>query len=160
MVEKAGMEVGTVSVGGTHNYEIVGAMAGVTEVHSGSYALMDQRYSQYRPQFQPAAKVLATVTSRPEPGLAIIDTGQKAIGADTGLPVVDGILGASVLSLSAEHGSLKLEGDADRSLDLGDKLWLVPWDIGTCANLYDYIHAARGGRLEAVWQVAARGRYN
>ena len=159
MVERAGMEVRVVSAGGTHNYEIVGDMAGVTEVPAGSYALMDERYRQHRPQFQPAARVMATVTSRPEPGLAIIDTGQKAIGVDPGLPVVDGIPGAVPTRLSAEHGILSLEGDADGQLDLGDKVWLVPWDVGACANLHDYIHAVRDGRLEAVWDVAARGRY-
>ena len=153
------MEVGVVSVGGTHNYEIVGDMAGVTEVPAGSYALMDERYRQHRPQLQPAAKVMATVTSHPEPGLAIIDTGQKAIGVDPGLPAVDGIPGAAAIRLSAEHGILSLEGDADGQLDLGDKVWLVPWDVGACANLHDYIHAVRDGRLEAVWNVAARGRY-
>ena len=45
------------------------------------------------------------------------------------------------------------------SLHLGDTLWLTPQDIGTCVNLYDYIHAVRAGRLEAVWRVAARGQY-
>ncbi len=159
MVETAGMEVRVVAAGGTHNYEIVGDMAGVTEVHAGSYALMDGRYLEHRPQFQPAARVMATVTSRPEPGVAITDLGQKAIGADTGLPMADGIAGAAVIGLSAEHGILRLEGNADDQPDLGDKVWLVPWDGGTCANLHDYIHAVRDGRLEAVWEVAARGRY-
>ncbi|MEE9198524.1 MAG: alanine racemase [Dehalococcoidia bacterium] len=159
MVEKAGMEVRVVSVGGTHNYEIVGDMDGVTEVPAGSYALMDYRYQPYRPQLRPAARVMATVTSVPEPGLAITDTGQKAIGADPGLPAVDGVAGATVDSLSAEHGNLRLEGDTGDGLDLRDKVWLVPWDIGACANLYDYIHATRDGKLEAVWDVAARGRY-
>ena len=73
-----------VGVGGTYNYEIAGAMAGVTDVLAGTYTLMDARYAQSRPQFTPAARVLATVTSRPEPGTAIVDTGQKAIGIDAG----------------------------------------------------------------------------
>ena len=70
MVENDGMEVEVVSVGGTHNYELAGAMAGVTEVRAGSYALMDYRYSQCRTQFRPVARVMATVISQPEPGLA------------------------------------------------------------------------------------------
>ena len=43
MVEKAGMDVQVVSVGGTHKYEIVGDIDDVTEVPAGSYALMDGR---------------------------------------------------------------------------------------------------------------------
>ena len=159
MVEKAGVEVKVVSVGGTYNYEIAGAMAGVTEVPAGSYALMDYRYRQYRSQFQPAARVMATISSHPEPGTAVADCGQKAIGNDNGLPVVEDIPGVTVLRLSAEHGLLRLEGDADSKVDLGDKLWLTPRDIGTCVNLHDYIHAVRDGKLVAVWSVAARGQY-
>jgi D-serine deaminase-like pyridoxal phosphate-dependent protein len=159
MVEKAGLTVGMVSVGGTYNYEIAGTMTGVTEVLAGTYALMDYRYAQWRPQFKPAARVMATVTSRPEPGTAIVDAGQKAVGIDTGLPVAEEIPGATVVALSAEHGRLRLQDEADSKVALADKIWLTPWDIGTCVNLYDYIHAVRDGKLEVVWDVAARGRY-
>ncbi len=159
MVEKAGLTVGMLSVGGTYNYEIAGAMPGVTEVLAGTYALMDYRYVQSRPQLKPAARVLATVSSRPEPGTIIVDAGQKAVGIDTGLPVAEELAGATVVALSAEHGRLRLPNDADHKVALGDKVWLTPWDIGTCVNLYDYIHAIRDGKLEVVWDVAARGRY-
>ena len=159
MIEKDGMEVEAVSVGGTHNYEIAGAMSGVTEVPAGSYALMDYRYRKNRPQFKQAAKVMTTVMSHPEPGKAFLDSGQKAIGIDTGVPVAEGIAGATLIRMSAEHGYLQLEGDAQNSIDLGEKVWLTPWDTGTCVNVYDYINAVRDGKLEAVWDIAARGRY-
>ena len=167
MVEKAGMDVQLVSVGGTHNYEIVGDMTGVTEVPAGSYALMDARHLDCRLQFRPAARVMVSVISRPEPGLAITDGGVKAVGIDGGPAVLDRVSGAdpayppSVVEtmLSAEHGGIRLEGDSDARVDLGDKAWLIPSDVGTCANLHDYIHTIRDGRLEAVWDIAARGRY-
>ena len=166
-VEKAGMDVQIVSVGGTHNYEIVGDITGVTEVPAGSYALMDARHLKHRPQFRPAARVMASVISRPEPGLAITDGGTKAVGVDAGPPVLDGVSGAdptyppTVLEtmVSAEHGAIRLEGDSDAKVDLGDKAWLIPSDVGMCANLHDYVHAIRDGRLEAVWDIAARGAY-
>ena len=63
------------------------------------------------------------------------------------------------MALSAEHGRLRLQDDAESKVALADKIWLTPWDIGTCVNLYDYIHAVRDGKLEVVWDVAARGRY-
>ena len=167
MVEKAGMDVQVVSVGGTHNYEIVGDIDGVTEVPAGSYALMDGRSLEHRPQFQPAARVMASVISRPEPGLAITDGGAKAVGIDGGLPVLDGVSGTNPASpptvvetlLSAEHGAIRLEADSDAKVDLGDKAWLIPSDVGMCANLHDYVHTIRDGRLEAVWNIAARGAY-
>jgi D-serine deaminase-like pyridoxal phosphate-dependent protein len=120
---------------------------------------MDARHMPFLPHLRTAARVLSTVTSRPEPGTAITDTGQKAIGSDRGLPVVADIPGAAVMGLSAEHCRLRLDGNADGRVVLGEKLWLTPWDIGTCTNLYDFIHAVRHDSLEAVWPVAARGYY-
>jgi D-serine deaminase-like pyridoxal phosphate-dependent protein len=102
---------------------------------------------------------LASVTSCPEPGTAIVDAGQKAVGIDVGLPVASDLAGATVVALSAEHGRLRLPDGGDGKVALADKIWLTPWDIGTCVNLYDYIHAVRAGKLEMVWDVAARGRY-
>ena len=160
MVEQAGLPVEVVSVGGTHNYEIAGAMDGVTEVQVGSYALMDANYCQYRSQFKPAAKVVATVISRPTKDKAIANVGQKVISRDLGLPVVENIPGVTVYSLSAEHARMRLAGEAQQQVDLLTTLWFIPWDLETCVNLHNYINVARDGKLEAIWDVAARGRYD
>ena len=159
MVEKAGIDVSVVCVGGTYNYEIVGTMDGVTEVPAGSYALMDGKYRPYRKQFELAARVMTTVTSVPEAGVLLTDGGRKSIGEDTGDPAVEGIPGASVAGLSAEHAKLLLEPSAGATVDMGDKVWFTPRDIGTCVNLHDYLHGVRDGKLEVVWEVPARGRY-
>jgi len=159
MIEAEGIEVSVVSAGGTHNYEIAGDMSGVTEVPAGSYALMDSGYREHKPQLDTAARVLGTVISRPESGLAWLDVGQKAISIDAGLPAVDNMAGVTVLSMSAEHGGITLESDVGQALDLGEKVWLTPRDIGACVNVYDYINGVRNGRLEAVWDVKARGLY-
>lgn len=159
LLEKAGLPVRLVSVGGTTTYEVTGASEGITEVRAGTYALMDARHGQTLSTLRPAARVLTTVTSCPEPGTAITDTGQKAIGIDLGLPLIAGMPGISAVGLSAEHCRLRLEGDAEAGVKLGQKLWLIPWDIGTCVNLYDALCVARHGVLERVWPVAARGQY-
>ena len=159
MVERAGIAVETVSAGGTHNYDVVGDMAGVTEVPAGSYALLDYRYAFRRPELKQAARVLATVMSRPQDDRAFLDCGQKAIGADAGLPALEDIEGAEIARMSAEHGFMMLEPEARDSVDLGDKVWLTPYEIGTTANIYDYVNAVRDGKLEVVWDVSARGRY-
>jgi D-serine deaminase-like pyridoxal phosphate-dependent protein len=159
LLEKDGIEVQVVSVGGTSNYEIAGSMTGVTEVRAGTYALMDARYDPCCPRLQSAARVLTTIASRPETGAAITDAGQKAIGIDLGLPVVTEIAGVDVVGLSAEHCRLQLDTQAESQVSLGDKIWLTPWDIGTCVNLYDNLHVVRHSALEAVWSIPARGRY-
>ncbi len=159
LAEESGLGVEVLSAGGTHNYEIMGAIPGITEVCAGAYALLDSRYASQRPDLSPAARIMATVIGRPEIGLAITDTGQKAAGADFGLAHLDADFGASLKSLSAEHGSLALADDEAESLKMGDHVWYIPADVGTTSNLFDYMHAVRDGRLEAVWQITGRGLY-
>ena len=157
--ERSGLGVEVLSAGGTHNYEVMGAIPGITEVCAGAYALLDSRYAAQKPDLRPAARVMATVIGRPEPGLAITDTGQKAAGADFGLAHLDAGFDASLKSLSAEHGSLALADDEAEQLKMGDHVWYIPSDVGTTSNLFDYMHAVRDGRLEAVWQITGRGLY-
>ena len=159
MLEEAGLEVGTVNVGGTHNYEIVGAIKGVTEVRVDCYPLMDYNYCQYRSELKPAARVLSTVVSHPTSDTVILDAGLKAMGPDRGLPTVEGISGASVDKLSAEHCRLTLGAEAQGRLDLGANVWLIPWDLQLCVSQYNYFHVVRDGKLEAVWDISARGRF-
>jgi D-serine deaminase-like pyridoxal phosphate-dependent protein len=87
-LENAGIEVQVASIGETVIYEEAASAVGVTEVMAGTYALLDAHYAPYWPHLKPAAHVLTTVTSRPEPGIAITDAGQKAVGIDLGLPQV------------------------------------------------------------------------
>ncbi len=157
-IEAAGMDVPMVCAGGTHNYTVAGSMGGVTDVAAGSYALMDAKYKDQRPELKCAAKIVSTVTSVPEPGLIVLDAGNKATGADAGLPIADDVDG-EVFSLSAEHGRITMNAGAASSPDLGDKVWLTPYSIGDTANVYDIMHVVRDGVLEAVWPVNARGLY-
>ena len=148
-----------VAAGGSADYDEVAAREDITEVIAGSYALMEGALTTARPELTPAAKILTTVMSHQDPGLVWLDAGQKATGIDTGMPNVEGVPGASVQRMSAEHGGMVLKDGAAWNLDLGSKVWLVPHNIANTANVYDFIHAVRDGRLEAVWEVAARGRY-
>ena len=159
LIEGAGIDVEIVSVDGTLDYESAGFMEGVTEVRLGTYPLMDYSYYQYQSRFEPAAKVLSTVISHPTPSLAVADAGHKAIGPDRGLPFLEATPGARVTRLSAEHSVLELEGEARDSIDVGTKVWLTPWDLGLCVNQYNYFHAVRDGKLDAVWEISARGRF-
>jgi 3-hydroxy-D-aspartate aldolase len=156
----AGIEVSIVSVSADDRLIDAGGADGITEVIAGAYALMDNRHTAYHSNLRHAAKILTTVITRPEPDVAWLDTGQKAASIDTGLPQVDGTSGVSLTRMSAEHGGLVVDADAQDSFNIGDKVWLIPSDIGNCANVYDFIHAADNGKLEAVWDVSARGQYS
>lgn len=158
-LEKAGIGVVRVCAGDTASYDLVGSIAGVTDVLAGAYALLDGRHGALRPELGPAAKVLATVTSSPEADLVILDAGRKAIGTDLGFPSAADFPDYTVLSLSAEHARLQRRTAPRESVPVGTKVWLTPWDIATCANLYDWFHAVRASKLETIWEVSARGQY-
>jgi len=159
MVERAGMEVRVLSVSGASDYDVATTMDGVTEVAAGSYALMDHNHRARHPELEPAARVMTTVTSVPAKGLAITDGGHKSIGGDLGPPFVENVPGGRARGLSAEHFSIDLDSSSTTPPRVGDKVWLTPGDMGTCVNLHDYIHGVRDGRLEVVWEIAARGAY-
>lgn len=155
-----GIEASSVVLALDDVQKIPASLAGITEIISGPYALMDAASQATMPDLRPAARILTTVMTHQDEGLVWLDAGQKATSIDTGLPRVDGIPGASVSRMSAEHGGMVLEEGASWDVDLGSKVWLIPHNIANTVNVYDFIHATRDGKLEAVWEVAARGRYD
>ncbi|MBI4219215.1 MAG: DSD1 family PLP-dependent enzyme [Chloroflexi bacterium] len=156
-VRKAGLPVKMVSAGGTGTYSITGAVAGITDLQCGSYIFMDGDYLEVFKDFRPALSVLATVISRPVKGRAVTDAGIKAISVDRGLPKVVGIEGAKVAGLSEEHGRLEVSGAAEK-LKVGDKIRLLPMHGDTTINLYSHYACVRDGKLEAMVEIAGRGR--
>ena len=56
-----------------------------------------------------------------------------------------------------EFGTIVYEEDASRTYKVGDSLELIVSHCDPVVNLYDQMYAIRGDRVEAVWQVAARG---
>lgn len=159
LIEAQGLPVLTVSVSGTHNYDTAAAIPGITEVQAGSYPLMDYTYCQLRSEFTQAAKILAQVISHPVDHLAVLDSGHKATGPDLGVPVLEGFPGGRATRFSAEHGILELEEAASHQLKPGEKAWLLPSNLGLCINQYDYIRAARNGKLEGFWLMEGRGHF-
>ncbi len=156
-VRRAGIEVEIVSGGGTGTYDITGSYPGVTEVEAGSYVFMDTRYLGVIGGFEPALTVLATVISRPGKDVVITDAGMKTVTQEFGLPALKGVQGAELVKLSEEHGQIQLTGEA-ANLKPGDKVEFIPSHGCTTINLHDAYFAIRGDRLEAVWEIAARGK--
>jgi D-serine deaminase-like pyridoxal phosphate-dependent protein len=158
VVEADGIPVPIVSGGGTGTFQIAGAWPGMTEVQAGSYVFMDSTYKAIEGMepFDCALTLLATVVSRSQERRAIIDAGAKVFSTDQGLPVPLGLPGARVVGLSEEHG--KLDFDAPPALRTGDRVSLLPSHCCTNVNLHDRLYGVRGERVEAVWEVAARGK--
>ncbi len=131
------------------------------EIQPGSYIFMDADYARNEwaaplPRFEHALFVLSTVMSRPAPQVAIVDAGLKASSVDSGMPTVWDRLGLSYTKASDEHGRVEIAAGAAAPA-LGEKLLLVPGHCDPTVNLYDWYVCMRGGAVEALWPITARG---
>jgi D-serine deaminase-like pyridoxal phosphate-dependent protein len=157
-VEDAGIPVEIVSGGGTYTYRYATEIAGVTEIQTGTYLLMDSAFQEHGVrEFDRALSILTTIVSKPSypdaNGLVIVDAGRKSVSPHYGLPEVKvPASGATVRSLSDEHGRIVLEGEAGR-LQLGDKIELWVRDANGTTSLFDRFYAIRNDRIEAVWRI-------
>lgn len=161
-LEDAGLQVPIVSGSGTFTYQYASAVPGITEIQAGTYLLMDTAFADHGVgDFECTLTVLGTVTSRPTwsgaENLAIIDVGSKAIDTCWGLPRMKNPAGATILSLSQEHGRVHVEGAA-QELTIGDKVELWVHNANGTINLYDRFYGIRDGVVETVWEIGARGK--
>ena len=154
-IEEAGIAVEVVSSGESWTYDVAAGVPGVTEVEGGTYALMSTQYT-YLDEFEIAAKVLAGVISTPRPGVAIGDVGVRALASPGGvLPSLEGVPGVVVEALHEEHIVLRAQGAMP--LQVGDKFLLHSGQQDIMVNRWDQFIAVRGGQVEAVWDILARG---
>ena len=155
-----GHTVEVVSTGGTGTAEFCAAHEAVTEVQPGSFAFMDTDYLDTGGvPYRPALTAIATVISRPAPDRAVIDAGLKTLSDDSGPARLLDAPGWTYRHGGDEHGVLTPTGEPERrELRVGERVALIPSHIDPTINLHDEIYAHRGGTVEAMWAVAARGK--
>jgi len=165
LIERNGIPVEGLSGGSTGTYNVDVGIEGFTELQAGSYIFMDLDYrriggngnAQFR-DFECALSVLCTVISQSHPDLATVDGGFKAFSTDKPfVPELKDISGVNFRWAGDEHGILELK-EPGRKIRLGDRLEFIPPHCDPTVNLYDFIYAVRGDRVEEVWPVEARGR--
>lgn len=161
LLEDAGVPVPEVKVGGTATSLYSGRHDVVTEINPGMYPFMDVGELEARPfdvdRSDCAATVLTTVISTPSEGRAVVDAGSKSLSMDKPEhPVPKRRDDVSYANYSEEHGWLAVDEGAD--LAVGDRLEFVVPHVCTTVNLHDTIVGVRDGRVEAVWDVSARGK--
>jgi len=164
MLADAGHDMSRISGGSTPTAGRYLTGCGLTEIRAGTYAINDRNQVDIGSctMAQVAASVLATVVARPTAERAIIDAGTKGLDQQVGstsagygwLPDVPGAL---VRKINDEHGFVDVT-EARREITIGEKVRVIPPRAPTCVNLYDWMYAVRGGVVQDVWRVAARGR--
>jgi len=121
---------------------------------ASSLAQLAEKYG-----YRPAVLVLTRAVSHPRTGMVTCDAGHKAVSADAGVPtcVVVGHPELTPLSPSEEHLPLEVAGDATGP-QVGEALYLLPRHICPTVNNFDDALLVRGGAIESVEKVSARGR--
>ncbi len=165
-LRQQGLDCPIVGGAGTGTFELEAASGAYTEIQAGSYCFMDADYARNLDRaghpvglFRHALFVLATVMSAPRPGVAVLDAGHKAVAVDSGLPLVWQRPGVDFVGASDEHGKLTFGPDVTAPR-LGETMRLVPGHCDPTVDKFDWYVGVRGGRVECLWPVTARGGLN
>ena len=159
-----GLECDIVGGGGTGSYYFESNSGVYNELQCGSYAFMDADYGRIldkdgnridRGEWENALFILTSVMSHAKADKAIVDAGLKAQSVDSGLPVIFGRDDVKYVKCSDEHGVV---ADPEGVLKVNDKLRLVPGHCDPTCNVHDWYVGVRGGKVEVVWPVSARGK--
>lgn len=163
-LQAVGLACDIVGGAGTGSYYFEGTSGVYNELQCGSYAFMDADYGRIldkdgrridQGEWENALFILTSVMSHAKADKAIVDAGLKAQSVDSGLPVVFGRTDVKYVKCSDEHGVVE---DSNGVLKVGDKLRLVPGHCDPTCNVHDWYVGVRGGVVEVVWPVSARGK--
>jgi len=163
-LEAAGLKPELISGGGTGSYQFESTSGVYNELQCGSYAFMDADYGRIldengqridRGEWENALFILTSVMSHVKADKAVVDAGLKAQSVDSGLPVIFGRTDVKYIKCSDEHGVVE---DPQGVLKVNDKLRLVPGHCDPTCNVHDWYVGVRGGKVEVVWPVSARGK--
>jgi D-serine deaminase-like pyridoxal phosphate-dependent protein len=148
----AGLRCEIVAGGGTGTYHLTGASPVMTELHAGTYALMDTSHEELIPGvFRPALHVMATVISV-HGTEAVLDSGRKAISADHAMPaaadpaITTRFIAEEHLGIAAPAGMLSV----------GQRVPVIAGYAPTTVNLHGVAYVTSAGSVIDVWPVRAR----
>ena len=158
-----GLDCPIVGGAGTGTFALEAASGVYTEVQAGSYVLHGCRLrAQPRRRRQPvgtfrhALFVLATVISAARPGVAVLDVGHKAV-APTAARRSSGSARTALHRRSPTSTPSCEFGAETAAPKIGEKLRLIPGHCDPTVDRYDWYVGVRGGRVECLWPIAARG---
>jgi D-serine deaminase-like pyridoxal phosphate-dependent protein len=163
LFERAGIPVPVVSGGGTPALATVDRFPMLTEHRAGTCVYNDAMVVSTGTATweQCAMRVRATVVSRPTDDRGVLDAGSKVLTSDLyhmkGYGHLMEYPEAQVAHLSEEHAVVDFAGCAERP-KVGEVVSVVPNHCCVVTNMVDDVYGVRGGAVEVVWPVAARGR--
>ncbi|MBC8098984.1 MAG: alanine racemase, partial [Armatimonadetes bacterium] len=163
LLHKAGIGVDSVVGSGVGAPAVAHDFPELTELRVGTYVFNDWRVVSkgLATLADCALTIAATVVSRPTTDRVILDSGSKTLSSDVGddgrYAYIVEYPDAKLYRLNEEHGYADFSACDDRPV-IGETLHLIPAHVCTAVNMHDQVYAARGGTVEAVWQIAGRGK--
>jgi D-serine deaminase-like pyridoxal phosphate-dependent protein len=160
---KSGLDVETISSGGSPDMWSDEGLSGITEYRAGTNVYFDRSLVERGvcKTEDCALTVLATVVSLPTSQRAIIDAGTKALTSDlnglNGFGVVPELGGAAIYNANEEHGFLDISNLKTKPC-VGDLVRIVPNHVCPVTNLFDEVVMVRGDLVLGAVNVDARGK--
>ena len=162
LTEASGLEVKSISSGGSPDMWKDEGLQSLTEYRVGTYIYFDRSLAERGVcgYDDCAATVLATVISTPTPERAMLDCGSKSLTSDllgmTGYGAVRSLEGAIIYEQSEEHGFLDTSQCSRRPV-VGEVLRVTPNHICPVINLFDRVIFVDGTEVLGAVRVDARG---
>lgn len=167
IIRDMGVACPIVSVGATPSIMNGAFVAGITEFRLGTYVFFDLgQGSAIEDLSHCAATVLTTVISKPTADRVVLDAGAKGlvsqnrpqgICATGGFGYVKGSDNVRIGSLFDEHGLIYSESYSN-SVEIGDKIQVIPSHICPTVNLYDSAYLVSNGTVLEEIPVDCRGK--
>ncbi len=167
IIRGLGVDIDTVSIGATPSVMNGSRFEGITELRLGTYIFFDAGQSNAIGDYSHcAATVLGTVISKPEGNRVVLDTGAKALvrkaarrdsAPQTGSAASKGPNGFRVVRLYDEHG-IVCDDEFWASVEIGDKVEIIPSHICPTVNLYDCAYWSQRGRCSKGSRFLPRAR--
>ena len=168
IAENMGFELETVSVGSTPSMMFdFPILDGITEIRPGTYIFMDaSQANAYGSLDRNAATVLTTVISLPTEERIITDVGAKGLTTQTrsegfcvtkGLGLIKGNSEIYIDDVYDEHAIIYNREFHD-TLDIGDKLEIIPNHICPVVNLYDKAYLISDNKVVEEIEIDCRGK--
>ena len=168
LAREHGMPCRTVSYGATPTFmNHVPILPGITELRPGTYALMDASQGHAIGTLERcAASVLATVISKPTDMRTILDVGAKGLTMQSRTEGICATPGKGTLydtpevhieKVFDEHAIINDRAFHD-SVQIGDKVRIIPVHICPVCNLYDRAYLISGDEVVQELEIACRGR--
>ncbi len=167
MIKELGIAIDTISIGATPSMMHGGIIEGITEIRPGTYIFMDVGQGSSIQNFNKcAATVLATIISKPTDERVVLDAGAKSL---TSQNRSEGICATHGYGLVKNSNDLRLSGVFDEhgliynkefrdSMEIGDKIEIIPNHICPTCNLYEKVYLVSQGTILREIPILCRGK--